>query len=108
MKDISIGIFGAGIAWNFIFLGCLFAIVLIIIDRLLEKREAGFRLPVLAVAIGVYLPLGLSVLIFVGGVLAYVVDRKHRGEREAHCEDGRAPVYWWLPVSLPVRRLWVS
>ena len=83
MKDISIGIFGAGIAWNFIFLGCLFAIVLIIIDRLLEKREAGFRLPVLAVAIGVYLPLGLSVLIFVGGVLAYVVDRKHRGEREA-------------------------
>ena len=42
---------------------------------MLEKRGSDFRTPVLAVAVGIYLPLELSVPIFVGGVVAWAAGR---------------------------------
>lgn len=80
MQALASGIFGAGIEWNFIFIGFVLAVVLIILDTIQEKRGSDFRFPVLAVAVGVYLPLGLSVLIFVGGVLSYMLDKKSEKE----------------------------
>jgi uncharacterized oligopeptide transporter (OPT) family protein len=41
-----------------------------------ERRGSSFRFPVLAVAVGVYLPLGLSVPIFIGGVIARLVGKR--------------------------------
>ncbi|NNF18131.1 MAG: oligopeptide transporter, OPT family, partial [Gammaproteobacteria bacterium] len=76
MQALASGIFGAGIDWVFIFIGFALAIALIILDRVQEARGSSFRFPVLAVAVGVYLPLGLSVPIFIGGVLAWVVKRR--------------------------------
>ena len=54
----------------------ILAVALIILDKVQEARRSSFRFPVLAVAVGVYLPLGLSVPIFIGGLIAYVVGRK--------------------------------
>ena len=34
-------------------------------------------MPVLAAAIGIYLPLELMVPIFLGGLLAYIVEKRH-------------------------------
>jgi putative OPT family oligopeptide transporter len=82
MRDLSTGIFGAGIAWNFIFMGFVLAILLIVIDKFQEKRGSEIRFPVLAVAVGIYLPLGLSVPIFVGGVIAHLVKNKTKNESE--------------------------
>ncbi|PXF63643.1 OPT family oligopeptide transporter [Kangiella spongicola] len=76
MRDLSTGIFGAGIEWNFIFIGFALAIVLIILDTIQEKRGSDVRFPVLAVAVGIYLPLGLSVPIFVGGLIAHIIKKK--------------------------------
>ena len=45
-------------------------------DKIQEKRGSSFRFPVLAVAVGIYLPLGLSVPIFIGGILAWLVKRR--------------------------------
>lgn len=81
MRDLSTGIFGAGIAWNFILMGCALAVLLIILDKIQEKRGSEFRFPVLAVAVGIYLPLGLSVPIFIGGLLAHFLRK--RSERDA-------------------------
>ncbi len=78
MQALASGIFGAGIEWNFIFMGFALAVALIILDKIQEKRGSEFRFPVLAVAVGVYLPLGLSVPIFVGGLVAHIVARKSR------------------------------
>ena len=78
MQALASGIFGAGIEWNFIFMGFGLAVVLIVLDKIQEKRGSDFRFPVLAVAVGVYLPLGLSVPIFVGGLVAHIVARKAR------------------------------
>ena len=76
MGDLATGIFGAGINWRFIFIGFALAVALIILDKIQESRGSSFRLPVLAVAVGVYLPLGLSVPIFIGGLIAYYTGRK--------------------------------
>ena len=76
MQALAGGIFGAGIQWNFIMMGFALAIALIILDKIQEKRGSTFRFPVLAVAVGIYLPLGLSVPIFIGGVLAWMVKRR--------------------------------
>lgn len=76
MMALARGIFGQGIEWNFIYMGFALAVVLILLDIVQERRNASFRFPVLAVAVGIYLPLGLSVPIFVGGVLAALVARQ--------------------------------
>lgn len=76
MQALASGIFGAGIKWNFIVMGFALAIVLIVLDKIQEKRGASFRLPVLAVAVGIYLPLGLSVPIFIGGVISWQIKRR--------------------------------
>ena len=49
----------------------------IALDEWLKSRKAHFRVPVLAAAIGIYLPLELMVPIFLGGLLAYIVERRH-------------------------------
>ena len=76
MQALAGGIFGAGIQWNFIMMGFALAIALIVLDKIQEKRGSLFRFPVLAVAVGIYLPLGLSVPIFIGGVIAWLVKRR--------------------------------
>lgn len=75
MMALAGGIFGAGIKWNFIFMGFALAVALIVLDKVQENRGSSFRFPVLAVAVGIYLPLGLSVPIFIGGVIAWLVKR---------------------------------
>lgn len=82
MKELSTGIFGAGINWNFILFGCALAVVIIAFDTWLERRKASFRTPILGVAVGIYLPFGLSVLIFVGGILSWLVKRKFAPKTE--------------------------
>lgn len=82
MKDLSTGIFGAGINWNFILFGCALAVVIIAFDEFLKRRGSKFRTPILAVAVGIYLPFGLSVLIFVGGVLAWLVGKRFGAQSE--------------------------
>ncbi|WGL15731.1 oligopeptide transporter, OPT family [Microbulbifer bruguierae] len=81
MRDLSTGIFGAGIEWTYIFIGFGLAVLLIVLDEIQKSRGAHFRFPVLAVAVGVYLPLGLSIPILLGGLLAYW-QQKRRGNTE--------------------------
>ncbi|WP_018693267.1 OPT family oligopeptide transporter [Algicola sagamiensis] len=87
MKDLSTGIFGAGIEWQFIYMGFVLAVALILLDKFQEKRGSSFRFPVLAVAVGIYLPLGLSVPIFIGGLLAHYVQKKSANESETVKKD---------------------
>jgi putative OPT family oligopeptide transporter len=78
MRELASGIFGQGIAWSYIFVGCALAAVLITLDQIQKKRGSNFRFPVLAVAVGIYLPFGLSVLIFIGGFLSSLAQRRGR------------------------------
>jgi putative OPT family oligopeptide transporter len=75
MASLTRSVFGAGLPWTLVGLGICIGILVIVIDRRQEARGAVFRVPVLAVALGIYLPLKLSAAIFVGGLIAALVQR---------------------------------
>jgi putative OPT family oligopeptide transporter len=76
MASLTQSVFGAGLPWMLVGLGIFIGIVVIVIDLRQEARGAMFRVPVLAVALGVYLPLKLSAAIFIGGLIAALIQRK--------------------------------
>lgn len=78
MASVAKGIFGGGLPWAMIGLGGAVGVVVILCDLWLKARNAAWRAPVLAVAIGIYLPLDLTTPIFAGGVIAELADRWHR------------------------------
>ncbi len=75
MASVARGIFGGELPWTMIGIGAGIGAVIIVIDELLKKNESSFRTPVLACAVGIYLPIELSVPIFAGGLVAYLVER---------------------------------
>ncbi|MEO5956238.1 MAG: oligopeptide transporter, OPT family [Nitrospiraceae bacterium] len=75
MASLTRSVFGAGLPWALVGLGAAIGVLVILTDRLMERRGSDFRLPVLAVALGIYLPLKLSAAVFVGGVIAELAKR---------------------------------
>ena len=75
MASVADGVFNRNLRWGMIIIGMILAICVIILDQIQKKRGSNFRLPVLAVAVGIYLPFELSVPIFVGGVIALFAQR---------------------------------
>ncbi len=78
MASVSKGVFEGGLPWSFAFIGMGVAAAIIILDLVLEARKSSFRTPVLAVAIGFYLPLELSVPILAGGLIHWIIQRFHK------------------------------
>jgi putative OPT family oligopeptide transporter len=76
MAAVSRGVFQGGLPWGIIVAGMVLAVVIIAVDLRLERRGSSFRAPVLAIAIGIYLPFELSVPIFLGGIISYLVRRR--------------------------------
>ena len=77
MASVARGMFGGVLPWNIIAIGAVVGAAIIAFDEVLKARGSKFRVPVLAAAIGIYLPLELMVPIFLGGLLAYLVERRH-------------------------------
>jgi putative OPT family oligopeptide transporter len=75
MASVAKGIFGGHLPWDMIGIGAAIGVAIIIIDSILKAKQASFRVPVLAAAIGIYLPLETMVPIFLGGLLNYLVTR---------------------------------
>lgn len=75
MASVALGVFRGGLPMNLIYIGGVLAVVIIMADKYLEKRGSAFRMPVLAVAIGIYLPMELSSAIFLGGLIAHFASK---------------------------------
>jgi putative OPT family oligopeptide transporter len=78
MASVATGVFQGGLPWNMIALGAVIAIGIIALDRYLESRGSEFRAPILAVAVGIYLPLELSTPIFAGGLISQFVKLRSK------------------------------
>ena len=72
MKSVADGVFTGNLPWPFVYIGGLIAILLIMIDLRQERKGSDFRVPVLAVAVGIYLPITLTVPIFIGGMINHL------------------------------------
>jgi putative OPT family oligopeptide transporter len=75
MASVAKGMFGGHLPWNMIAIGAVIGVAIIVFDTILKNKNAPFRVPVLAAAIGIYLPLETMVPIFLGGLLNYLVTR---------------------------------
>ena len=76
MKVIVEGMMDGGLPWGLLAVGAALAAGL-----------ALCRVPVMPVAIGMYLPVGLGVTMFAGGLLRFAVERR-RGAGESDCDTG--------------------
>ena len=70
MKAVVEGVFNESLPWNWIYMGIVIGLIIIILDIIQEQRKSSFRFPVLAVAVGIYLPISLSVPIFIGSIIS--------------------------------------
>ncbi|MUL49076.1 oligopeptide transporter, OPT family [Mycobacterium sp. CBMA293] len=68
------GVFGGSLNWSLIGLGAIIGVVVILVDETLT-RTSRFALPPLAVGMGIYLPMSLTLIIPVGSVLGYFYNR---------------------------------
>ena len=80
MSLVIDGVLNASLPWGFVLIGILIAAV----------AEFVFKLPSLALAVGVYLPVSLMTPIFVGGLMRWALNRKYRDAGAADGEDGAA------------------
>jgi len=88
MGTVAKGVFAGGLPWAIIGIGAAIAVVVIIIDSLLAARQSKFRVPVMAFAVGVYLPFDLNVPIFLGGVIALMVSKAMDGMKPSEGRRG--------------------
>ncbi len=86
MSAVVQGVFGHSLPWADVYIGIGIALVAIVVDEWLKKRNQ--RLPILAVGIGIYLGPQITLPVIVGGFLNYICKRiMHR--RYDNTKDGR-------------------
>lgn len=80
MKTIAEGIFSHQLDWTMFVVGLAVGAIIIILDTLLAYKKYTFRLPALAVGLGIYLPVYINMAIAVGSILGWLIERhiKHQ------------------------------
>jgi len=78
MASVSRGVFQGDLPWSYVFVGMGIAAAVIALDEYLKRTGSTFRTPVLAVTIGIYLPLELATPILAGGLIHHACRLFHR------------------------------
>lgn len=81
MSAVADGVFSRNLPWGMIAIGGGIAAAVIALDEFLKSRGSTFRVPVLAVAVGIYLPVEVTLPIFIGGLVAYAAGRSLQSRR---------------------------
>ncbi|WP_026255787.1 OPT family oligopeptide transporter [Mycobacterium sp. 155] len=74
ISSLTKGVFGGNLNWSLIGLGAAIGVGVIIVDEILN-RTTRFALPPLAVGMGMYLPMSLTLIIPLGAVLGLFYNR---------------------------------
>ena len=75
MQSVAEGVFGGNLPWDIIMIGMALGVLVILADQALKSRNSNFRVPVLALAVGLYLPFELDSAIMLGGLIAWLADK---------------------------------
>jgi putative OPT family oligopeptide transporter len=74
ISAIAQGVLGGNLDWNLIAIGAGIGVVVVAIDEALRASKRG-ALPPLAVGMGIYLPMALTLLIPIGSVLGWFYEK---------------------------------
>jgi putative OPT family oligopeptide transporter len=75
ISSLAKGVLGGDLNWNLIGAGALIGAIVIAVDELLG-RAGKLRLPPLAVGMGIYLPMSLTLLIPIGALIGHWYERR--------------------------------
>jgi putative OPT family oligopeptide transporter len=75
MESVARGVFSGDLPWTMVYIGMGIGAAIILIDQYLASIGSDFRVPILAVAVGLYLPFELDSAIMLGGIMAWLVNR---------------------------------
>ena len=82
MQSVAEGVFNQNLPWDMVWAGVAIGLLIILLDEYLKFKQSDFRTPVLAVAVGLYLPFELDSAIMLGGILAWLVSRYQKKNRD--------------------------
>ncbi|MBZ0265542.1 oligopeptide transporter, OPT family [bacterium] len=82
MAAIIRGVMQADLPWSLIILGMIFSLIVELL-----------KLPSLAFAVGLYLPMGLSVAIMGGGVIRWLTGRRLQGDNDKVVKEENGTLY---------------
>jgi putative OPT family oligopeptide transporter len=83
MAQVVHGVFIGGLPWKMIAMGAALALLMHLSDVRLEREHRGWRTPPMPLALGLYLPLGLSVTIAIGALIRMAIRGGQRGEADS-------------------------
>ena len=75
ISTIAQGVLGGSLDWSLIGTGAAIGAVVIVIDEILRRTTRNYSLPALAVGMGMYLPMELTLLIPLGALLGWLYNR---------------------------------
>ncbi len=88
-KSLAEGFFGDGVLpREMVFAGMVVGVLILIADYFLAARKSTFRMHVMPVAVGIYLPFGLAIPIVLGGIVRSLVNRRDTPDNPEHAETG--------------------
>ena len=80
LSSLAKGVFGGDLDWGLLGLGIAIGAAVVVVDELLGRATGGGRrLPPLAVGMGMYLPMSLTLIIPVGALAGLIYDRWAEG-----------------------------
>jgi putative OPT family oligopeptide transporter len=74
MSTLATGILAGQLDWSMLGVGTLVGLALVLVDETLKRTTKSLRLPPLAVALGIYLPVVSTVPVSIGAVVALIAD----------------------------------
>ncbi len=89
MAAITRAVFRHGLPWNMLLTGIVLVGLLIPITAFISKR-CSVKISVLGIAIGMYLPMSSSIPLFIGGLIAYVVNKNLKESKKSKPEINQA------------------
>ena len=78
ISTLARGVLGDDLDWNMLGTGAGLGVVFVLLDAFM-KRSGFLRLPPLAIGIGMYLPMQVTIPVFAGALLRWFYERKTRG-----------------------------
>ncbi|WP_298442619.1 OPT family oligopeptide transporter [Gordonia sp. (in: high G+C Gram-positive bacteria)] len=75
MSTLAKGVFGNDLDWSKIWLGVAIGAAVILVDEILKRTTTKLRVPPLAVGMGMYLPMAVTLIIPVGAFIGRAYDK---------------------------------
>jgi putative OPT family oligopeptide transporter len=83
ISTIAQGVLGGSLDWNLIGIGIAVGAAVILVDEALRRTTKRYSLPALAVGLGIYLPMELTLLVPIGALLGWIYNRWAERQRNA-------------------------